>query len=285
VRAQQAAIEVTHAGARVRLAVLAGRCAVPNGWGACDCGVGGRSSGGESDSGGASSSAAGESAAGAGNSSSGSGGASVQLAGSGGQSDDDAEAGAAGEASASAGAGGVPVCPAPSATHSSTVCDKRCWKVSASDCANYYTSPGITTEPKYAIDSQSTSWTTGIPQAEKSTWYALDLRSSVTIDGLRINESNVTSGPEGFLASFQIDVSSDGSKWHPVACGAGSDITDVAFSPIQARYVRVTQKADPNNSKWWGVREFDVYCAMTDTCPEGGAADGSLLNCAVQHNY
>ena len=262
------------AGAAAGSSATGGASAGASGTGGAAAGAGG-TGGATAGSGGA---AAGT--GGAGGAAAGTGGAAAGSGGTGG-----AAAGTGGAAAGSGGTGGSgPICPAPAASHSATACTKSCWKASASDCANYPDYP-VLNPPVQAIDGlPTTRWSSGLKQNALSASYTIDLGSSVSVDGLKMDEGGVAADANDFAADYQVDVSTDSTTWTPVACGAGATVTDVAFAPVTARYVRVTQKLSAVKDKWWGVHEFNVYCPTTDTCAGGGTVTGDFTACGVQHH-
>jgi mono/diheme cytochrome c family protein len=65
----------------------------------------------------------------------------------------------------------------------------------------------------------------------------------------------------GFPRAYTVQVSSDGSSWGaPIAQGEGTGTTTViAFAPVTARFVRITQTATPENAPPWSIQKLRVY--------------------------
>jgi hypothetical protein len=131
---------------------------------------------------------------------------------------------------------------------------------------------GILNPPVNAADGVAASrFSTGVPQATPAI-YQIDLGSLVSVDGIKLDSGT---DPTDFAQSYQVEVSANAIAWRLVACGAGATVTDVAFTPTIARYVRVTQNA-VNSGSWWSIHELNVYCPTTDTCRSGtGGAGGA----------
>jgi hypothetical protein len=66
-----------------------------------------------------------------------------------------------------------------------------------------------------------------------------------------------------FPVGYRVQVSMDGKTWgSPVAEGKGSPATTVAtFTPVRAKFIRVTQTDKPQNPVPWSVLNFRVYGA------------------------
>jgi hypothetical protein len=124
--------------------------------------------------------------------------------------------------------------------------------------------------PVNAVDGNAASrFSTGVAQMTPAI-YQIDLGSVVSVDGVKLDSGT---DPTDFAQSYQVDVSTNAIAWTPVACGAGATVTDVAFTPVTARYIRVTQNV-VNSGSWWSVHELNVYCPTTDTCSSGAGGAG-----------
>jgi len=238
-------------------------------------------------SGGAGAASAGAASAGApsGGTSAGSGGASpsagAPAAGSAGM----VAAGGAGMAGGGAtgmggavAAGGAGACAAPTGTHQATALDRSCWVATASDCSTSTDNPDA---PARALDGMPiTRFSTGIKQtAGVSYTYQLDMKSVVMIGGVKVESSMLAdSSPQ-----LQVEVSTNGTTWTKVACGAGAITTDFSFASVAAQFVRLTQFGGANTG-WWSIHELNVYGATaTDkTCTTPGTGATSTA-CATPH--
>jgi mono/diheme cytochrome c family protein/glucose/arabinose dehydrogenase len=75
--------------------------------------------------------------------------------------------------------------------------------------------------------------------------------------------------PLGFPREYQVQVSMDGSTWgQPVARGKGAGtLTDIAFTPVRAKFVRITQTGSADNAPWT-IQRLRLY-------EPGGSAGGT----------
>ena len=64
-----------------------------------------------------------------------------------------------------------------------------------------------------------------------------------------------------FPRAYRVQVSSDGAAWSPpVAEGQGEPgVTVIAFTPVSARFVRITQTANVDNGPPWSMRLLRLY--------------------------
>ena len=57
-----------------------------------------------------------------------------------------------------------------------------------------------------------------------------------------------------------MEVSKDGSAWTPVASGKGEGGTTViAFKPVDAKFVKITQTATEDGAPAWSVSRVRLY--------------------------
>jgi hypothetical protein len=64
----------------------------------------------------------------------------------------------------------------------------------------------------------------------------------------------------GFPRGFKVQVSLDGREWTDVAAGKGTgNHTDVAFAPVKARYVRITQTAAASGAPPLAIAQLRLY--------------------------
>ena len=72
----------------------------------------------------------------------------------------------------------------------------------------------------------------------------------------------------GYARQDQIRVSLDGRTWgSPVAAGQGTPLTTAAFSPVRARFVRVTQTGTVPGAPPWVVQSFRISRAPDASTP------------------
>ena len=150
------------------------------------------------------------------------------------------------------------------------------WKLSAS-----HNSPIAS----YAISTQP--WTSGAAQ-QPGMWLQVELPQPVSLTEIQFESTAaavtaapvVAGGPPrtgggagrggaaagpapvlGFPRGFQVQVSTDGTTWSaPVAEGKGTDATtDITFTPVRARFVRITQTATTTDSAPWTVQRLRLF--------------------------
>jgi hypothetical protein len=64
----------------------------------------------------------------------------------------------------------------------------------------------------------------------------------------------------GYPRGYDIQVSTDGTRWTSVAKGQGTGInTDVTFAPVRAKFVRITQTASTPNAPVWSVQRLRLF--------------------------
>jgi mono/diheme cytochrome c family protein len=65
----------------------------------------------------------------------------------------------------------------------------------------------------------------------------------------------------GYPRGYKVQVSLDGATWStPVAEGRGSGpSTTIAFAPVRAKFVRITQTADAPNAPVWSIQRLKLY--------------------------
>jgi hypothetical protein len=64
-----------------------------------------------------------------------------------------------------------------------------------------------------------------------------------------------------FPIAYKVQVSMDGTTWSaPVGQGQGSPATTVvSFTPVRAKFIRVTQTGSGDNAPPWSILNFRVY--------------------------
>lgn len=72
-------------------------------------------------------------------------------------------------------------------------------------------------------------------------------------------------GNEGYPPCHQIQTSIDGAAWKsPVATGQGtSGLVTIAFAPVQAKFVRISQTAAPDVPAFWSMQTLKVFVTGT----------------------
>ncbi len=119
--------------------------------------------------------------------------------------------------------------------------------------------------PKAAIDNDlNTRWTTGRGM-QPGDWFQVDLGAPQRIGGVR---TSIAGSPRDYPRGYVIEVSVDGERWRQVAAADEAtsrrsvrhNIWRVAFAPVTARYVKITQLGS-SSSWWWSIYELYVMPA------------------------
>jgi mono/diheme cytochrome c family protein len=64
----------------------------------------------------------------------------------------------------------------------------------------------------------------------------------------------------GFPRGYKAEISMDGTTWAaPVAEGQGDAVTVITFTPVRAKFVRITQTATVENAPPWSIRRLRLY--------------------------
>jgi mono/diheme cytochrome c family protein len=71
----------------------------------------------------------------------------------------------------------------------------------------------------------------------------------------------VAPAPAGFPRGYRVQVSMDGTNWgQPIAEGRGAGArTIIAFKPVRAKFVRITQTASEENAPAWSMSNLRLY--------------------------
>lgn len=108
-------------------------------------------------------------------------------------------------------------------------------------------------------------WTTGVPQ-QAGMWFELEFPAPRMLTEIQFTSSTI-GGRAGaapswtFPRRYQVQVSADGTTWStPVAEGQGiPGTTVITFTPISAKFVRITETADVDNAPPWSMRLLRLY--------------------------
>jgi hypothetical protein len=108
-------------------------------------------------------------------------------------------------------------------------------------------------------------WTTGVAQAP-GMWIQVELPAVRRLSELQFS-SSATGGRGGSPGQwthprgYRVQVSLDGRQWsEPIAEGAGAaGTTIVAFAPVDARFVRITQTAAVPDAPAWSMRLLKLF--------------------------
>jgi mono/diheme cytochrome c family protein len=88
-------------------------------------------------------------------------------------------------------------------------------------------------------------------------WVQIELPEAATIDGLKLDASD---SPGDYPRGYTVRISSDGANWgEPIAAGRGRDaITEITFSPVTTRFIRITQTGSVDGL-FWSIHELNIY--------------------------
>jgi mono/diheme cytochrome c family protein len=112
-------------------------------------------------------------------------------------------------------------------------------------------------------------WASGVPQAA-GMWYQVELPaptmvSEIQFDAFAVGGRGGAGAPDGGPAArypreYQVQISQNGAQWsQPVARGQGSRLTTIAFTPVRATFIRITQTATVPNAPVWSIQNFRVF--------------------------
>lgn len=101
-----------------------------------------------------------------------------------------------------------------------------------------------------------TKWSSDKPLAN-GMWIAIELPAEETVNGLRLSFSE----RGGYLVrNLRVETSLDGQTWSkPVYNGgAVTNLTEIAFAPTKAKFVKITQTGAGDKRTPWNLHELDV---------------------------
>jgi hypothetical protein len=107
--------------------------------------------------------------------------------------------------------------------------------------------------PGNAVDGNpTTAWSS---EPSDPQWITVDLGSSIAIERVWSRWGSA------YATDFEIQVSNDGTHWSIVGSfsGSGALISDVTFSPMLARYVRILGLKRSSAERGYSLLELDVY--------------------------
>jgi glucosylceramidase len=66
--------------------------------------------------------------------------------------------------------------------------------------------------------------------------------------------------PGGFPRGYEVEVSQDGAAWTAASQGAGNGPTTInTFTPVSAKFIRITLTADAADAPAWSVQNLRIY--------------------------
>lgn len=110
-------------------------------------------------------------------------------------------------------------------------------------------------KPQGAIDDNSnTRWDTSAAQTSGQ-YYQVDMKNPFTINRIELQTEG---SPNDYPRKYEVYVSNNGLTWTgPIAFGNGNKVTEIKFTPQQARYVKIVQTGTSGN--YWSIHELQIY--------------------------
>ena len=130
------------------------------------------------------------------------------------------------------------------------------------------------------------SWTTGAPQ-QPGMWFQVELPEPTVVTEIQFNAagSGFPGGGRGrgaagapaaagagtptaappppagpYPRAYKVEMSTNGSSWKTVAEGQGTPgATTIAFAPIEAKFIRISQTATAEDGAVWSMQRFRLY--------------------------
>jgi mono/diheme cytochrome c family protein/glucose/arabinose dehydrogenase len=151
------------------------------------------------------------------------------------------------------------------------------WKVSAS-----HNSAGASAALNVPGSAPAGRWDSGAPQ-QPGMWFQIELPQTTKVSEVQIDSALPGGGrgarglgpgrgaPGGFggrggppatgPVGFSVQASSDGTTWGaPLAQGSGqTPTTVVAFAPVSAKFIRITQTGSASNGELWAIQQVRVF--------------------------
>ena len=121
-------------------------------------------------------------------------------------------------------------------------------------------------------------WSSGAPQAQ-GMWFAVELPQPAVVTELQFDSISAIPRPArgdapapqagrggmtpvvGYPRGYSVQTSTDGTAWStPVAEGKGEGAhTTIAFAPLRARFIRITQTDSVADAPAWSIRNLRIY--------------------------
>lgn len=115
-------------------------------------------------------------------------------------------------------------------------------------------SPDVS-DPAAAIDGNPrTRWDTGSNQTPGA-YLQIDLGKEQRVGRISLEYAD---SPYDYPRRYEVEVSADGANWTHVASGSGQkERTEISFSPVQTRFIRISQKGTGGN--YWSIHELRLF--------------------------
>ncbi len=178
----------------------------------------------------------------------------------------------------------VPVLLEPSATWKAVASHNTETAARAFDVPAAPSAPGAPGAPAGRGGGGGQGWTSGAPQAA-GMFVQVELDAITQIAEIQIDTPNPGAGrggfgggggrgaapgaapaapvaapAPGFARAFQVQVSTDGRRWTPVATGQGAVGTSlVPLTPVRAKFVRIDQTATTPDAPAWTIQRVRIY--------------------------
>ena len=90
-------------------------------------------------------------------------------------------------------------------------------------------------------------------------WFQIELPQETLLSGLELDSAK---SPSDYPRGYEVALSPDGTTWgKPVATGKnGSAVTDIAFAPAKAKFIKITQTGSVNGL-FWSIHELQIFAA------------------------
>jgi len=127
----------------------------------------------------------------------------------------------------------------------------------------------------------TTRWDTGAPQ-QAGMWFQIELPEPTVVTEIVVDSMVAGAfgrggrgggrggGPVAAPVAFTVQTSDDGTAWGaPIAQGAGvTPSTTISFSPVRARFIRITQTGTARTNEMWGIQQIRIYRAGAGAAPQ-----------------
>lgn len=123
------------------------------------------------------------------------------------------------------------------------------------------TSSPISTQPAYAADGTVSGDHKWISSGQGEKWIQFDLKDNHVIDRYVVRHAGADGmDPSLNTQSFTVEVSKDGTNWAVVdkQTGNKANVTDVDFTPMEARYVRLSIQ-EPGADGTARIGDVEIY--------------------------